>query len=522
MSIYSLWKLARLAFAFLLITVLPVTSQSPSRWIDWPQFGLDSQHSSNNSQETILSAANVAQLKVMFKSPLPGIADGAPVYLTSITTPGGVKNLLFLTTTNGSITALDANTGVQVWSQPNPAGNCKINNGASTCYTTSSPALDPNRQFVYSYGLDGFVHKYQVGDGTEIKTGGWPELATLKPFDEKGSSALSVATAKSGASFLYVANSGYPGDNGDYQGHLTAINLADGTQKVFNTLCSNQIVHFLETPGTPDCSGVQSAIWARPGVVYNPENDHIYMATGNGTFDPAAHEWGDTVFSLTPDGSGSGGNPLDSYTPADYASLQSSDADLGSTAPAILPTPATSKVAHLAVQGGKDGLLRLINLDNLSGMGGTGRTGGEIGSPISAPGGSEVLAMPAVWVNPADNQTWVFVASGAGIAGIKLVVDGSGNPSLSQVWEHSGGGSSPVVANGVLYFVRSNLVEALNPVNGSTLWSSTVIGSIHWASPIVVNGVLYITDQSSDLTAFSINGKVPPTPFRMFLPFVTH
>ena len=84
----------------------------------------------------------------------------------------------------------DAATGGVVWSkQPATAPN----------FTTSSPAVDPGRQVVYSYGLDGKAHKYQVGDGIEVTTGGWPQLATTKPSVEKGSSALAFASARSGA-----------------------------------------------------------------------------------------------------------------------------------------------------------------------------------------------------------------------------------------------------------------------------------------------------------------------------------
>jgi outer membrane protein assembly factor BamB len=515
-------KLLILLTAFSLLAVLPTTPRAPTALIDWLQFNFDPQHSGNNPQETAISAANAASLAVMFQVTLPATADGAPAYLSSVTTPTGLKNLVFVTTVTGTIDALDASTGVQVWSHQNPAGTCRINNGSSVCYTTSSPVVDPNRQYVYSYGLDGFVHKYQVGNGTEITTGGWPELATLKPFNEKGSSALSFATAQNGTTYLYVTNGGYPGDAGDYQGHVTAINLADGSQKVFNTMCSNQAVHFHQTPGTPDCTGVQSAIWARPGVIYNPENNRIYMATGNGTFDPAAYEWGDTIFALNPDGTGANGNPLDSYTPTNYSTLQATDADLGSTAPAIVPVPANSSVAHLAVQAGKDAMLRLVNLDNLSGLGGTGHTGGQVGAPINVPQGGQVLTMPAVWVNPADSQAWVFVSNQNGISGLKLVVNGSGTPSLSPVWQNSGGGSSPVLAGGVLFFSRNNLIQALNPLTGAALWSSTATSGIHWESPIVVNGVVYITDESSKLTAFSLNGSIPNYPFRLFIPHVNN
>ena len=358
------------------------------------------------------------------------------------------------------------------------------------------------------------MHKYQVDDGTEVDTGGWPEQTTMKGFDEKGSSALSIATAANGTSYLYMSNGGYPGDQGDYQGHITAINLSTGAQQVFNSMCSNLAEHFVETPGSPDCPDVQSAIWSRAPVIYDPDTGKIYMSTGNGTYNPSKHYWGDTVFALNPDGTGTNGDPLDSYTPTNYQSLQNSDTDLGSTAPAILPMPANSRVAHLAVQSGKDGKLRLINLDNMSGQGGPGHTGGEVSAVINVPQGGQVLTQPAVWTNPADGNTWVFVGNGSGISGLKLVVAGNGTPSLSQQWVVSaaagGTSTSPIMAGDVLYYAGSSGVHAMNPLTGGSLWNNSGIGGIHWESPVVAGGVLYVTDESSHLTAYSINGLVPP------------
>ena len=475
---------------------------------DWLQFNGDAPHSGSNTLEITISQTNVNQLRVLFQASLPAVADGAPTYLSNVATASGIHNLVFVTTRTGGVAALDATTGATIWGQPSQAGTCLINNDSGrneACYTTASPAIDPSRQYIYSYGLDGYVHKYAVGNGTEVLTGGWPELTTRKVYDEKGSSALSLATAKSGQRYLYVVHGGYPGDAGNYQGHLTAINLSDGTQKVFNTLCSNQTVHFVDSrvASGPDCfPNTQSAIWARAGVIYDPANDRIYMATGNGDFTPGQFRWGDSVFALHPDGSGAGnGNPLDSYTPTNFQTLNTTDADLGSTAPALLPA-ASGKYPHLAVQGGKDALLRLLNLDNLSGQGQTGNTGGEVFS-MSVPMGGQILTQPAVWVNPADGGVWVFVSNNSGVAGLELVVDGAGNPSLQGRWT-AGSGTSPIVANGVLYYARSGLISALNPTSGALLWSSSQIGGIHWQSPMVANGVLYLEDQNGKLTAFSL------------------
>jgi hypothetical protein len=480
---------------------------SAARAADWPEFNGDGRHNGNNQQETIINSGNVSTLHVLYHVTLPSVADGAPAFLTGVMTSSGIKDVLFLTTKAGHILALDAANGTTLWShQPATGPN----------YTTSSPAVDPNGRYVYSYGLEGKVHKYQVGDGTEITTGGWPELATLKPSVEKCSPPLSVAVTNGGTPYLYVATGGYPGDAGDYQGHITAINLTTGAQNVFNTQCSDQTVHFVQSPGTPDCTtGVQSAVWARPAVLYSTELDRIFFATGNANYNAntGGHNWGDSVLATHPDGTGTGVNglPVDSYTPVEFQTLQNNDADLGSTAPALLPAVPGSNVAHLAVQSGKDGQLRLLNLSDLSGSGGPAHIGGEL-QKIAVPQGSEVLTQPAVWTNPVDGAVWVFVANGNGISGLKMTVDGAGNPSLSSMWSTGNDGSSPVLANGMLFYFGSGGVKALDPTTSTQLYSDSSPGGVHWESLIVIDGRLFVTDESSQLWAYGPN----PAPLGYF------
>ncbi len=515
-----MWKLADRMGRRVVILVASLILLTFLTGFTWPQFNGDPQHSGNNTAESLINQSNVSHMALLFHVPLPDSADGPPIFLQAARTVSGTRNLLFTTTEYGRIVALDANDGTIVWVRQHGPGNCKINdpNGVSgpTCYTTSSPALDPNGQYVYSYGLDGYMHKHSVYDGSETIDSTWPETATLKPYNEKGSSPLLVAT--SGAnSYLYVVNSGYPGDRGDYQGHLTAINLATGAQKVFNTLCSNLTAHL----GLGACAENQSGVWARSGVVYSAATDRIYLATGNATFYPAGHHWGDTVLALHPDGTGSGGDPVDSYTPGDYIYLNNSDVDLGSTNIAIIPVAVTSTVLHVGVQGGKDGELRLLNLDNLNGHGGPGYTGGEIGPWVTVPQTGEVLTAPAVWVNPADRSTWIFVANDYGISGLQVTYTGQFTPTLTPRWQRAGGGTSPLVANNVLYYMNGGTVTALNPIagNSTALWTASTGSYMHWESPLVANSVLYIADQGGYLSAYSLYG-VPPPPSIFYLPIV--
>jgi outer membrane protein assembly factor BamB len=472
-------------------------SQGVTAKYNWLQYGGESTHSGNNAAETTITAQNVSQLTQLFKINLPETIEGAPVVATNVSTSVGVRDVAFVTTRNGYIVALDAYSGQTLWSaQP-----------SSTNITMSSPAIDPSLAYVYSNGLDGYIHKYAIGTGTEVTGGGWPELSTLKTQWEKGGTALTIATVGA-TSYLYMGVGGYIGDGGDYEGHVTTVNLNTGTQTVFNAMCSNQSnVHFTAT--SPDCgAGNKSGVWAKAGVTFDPATNRLYVGTGNGTFSPSAFLWGDSILALHPDGTGINGGPVDSYTPSNYQTLQNSDLDLGSTNTLILAGNG-SKYPHLAAQSGKDAKLRLINLDNMSGQGGPGHVAGEVSS-TALPTGGEVQNPCATWINPADGTTWVFVVSPSnGMNAFRLAVDGSGNPSLVPVWTQGGGGGGAHVANGVLYFAQNGNVQALNPTTGALLWHNTGTGQIHWQTPVVVNGVLYLGDNGRQLTAFSL-GTSPP------------
>src|SRR5947207_3407786 len=82
---------------------------------DWVQFNFDAGHSGNNTQESAISPTNVAGLRLLYQIRLPVVADGAPAYLSGVTTATGARDLLFVTTRPGDLVALDAQTGAQLW-----------------------------------------------------------------------------------------------------------------------------------------------------------------------------------------------------------------------------------------------------------------------------------------------------------------------------------------------------------------------------------------------------------------------
>lgn len=400
--------------------------------------------------------------------------------------------MLFVTTMKGSILALDASTGQLVWQQ----------HTSGPKFTTSSPAIDPSGQYVYGYGLDGKVHKYAVGNGAEQTGNGWPATITLMPEVEKGSSSLNIANG-----YLYMTTSGYPGDAGHYQGHVVAVKLSTGAVSVFNSLCANihQLLDNVSTD-TNYCPDVQSGIWARAGAVVDASTGNVFVTTGNGNYtaNTGSFDYGDSVIEL----SGDLQKVIDTYTPTNFSYLQSTDLDLGGDSPALLPVQKGSATPYLAVQGGKDGKLRLLNARNLSGQGGPGHVGGEL-QVVTLPVQGGVFAQPIAW-NDAHGITWVFVTNGSGLNAFKVVTDARGHTTLHVAYHNSNAGSSPLIADGILFVQNNGVLRAMDPTTGNVLWNSSQssaggsIGGLHWQSPIVVNGHVYVPDEDGHMTAYGL------------------
>jgi len=479
-------------FTLLLIAKFPLkvrayqdapAAAAPAK-VDWPQFALTPDKTANNTAETTINLGNVNKLALLFSTALPAAdnPDGAPVELSNVTTPSGVRDLVYVQGEHGHLTAFDGNTGAIVWTDI--FGTTGVND--------SAPAIDPNRQFIYVDTNDGFVHKVNVGNGSEVMGGGWPE----HHGGGKGGSELTIATAKNGHTYLYAANHG--------NGHMTIIDVNTGTQHVFNASCSQ----LPDVQNPAGCTSTGARPWAR-GNPYIPALDKFFFMTGNNNGNPwnGCNMWKESWLALPADGStrlsGGCGFPADSWTGTDVVTTVSRDQDIGAGGLTPLPEGLSSKFPHLGVNPGKDARIRILNLDNLSGMGGPGHQGGAV-VQLAYPTGSLMRAQSAVWTNPANGQVWVFVVGNSGTHGFTVDIDAAGNPSLNNHWNiQNGWTTSAVVANGVLFTSADggehtgsgavHQVQAINPTTGAMLWTGH-IDLFHWESPIVVNGTVYMAD----------------------------
>jgi len=307
-----------------------------------------------------------------------------------------------------------------------------------------------------------------------------------------------------------------------YVGKVVAVDLQTGETNIWNALCSN--LTFI--PQEADCPVEDrngAGIWSR-GSVVDGGDDSIFVATGNGLFNAneGGFYWGDSLMRLRK-GLRVADGPviLDSYTPTTYKDMQDKDYDLGSSSPCILPIIPLSNTPYMIVQASKDFQLRLLNREDLSGQGCCANVGGEVHSVPFEDG--FIFNHPLAWYDDEFNAMWVFVTttdneainspSGHGFHAFQVLTDETGASTLSLNYTLPLFGSSPFMANGVLFQQTYTGLYALDPSTGRTLWVSGATGGLHWQSPIVVNGRVYTSDDSGNIYAWGVTNPNPEPNF---------
>jgi hypothetical protein len=462
-------------------TAPATTPASPSSRTasDWTRFGYDA--AKTNDAPHGISAAKVAGLSEQ-RVKLAGTVDSSPIYFGRVHVKGRNRELLVMTTTYGKTLGVDASTGATLWTFT-PSSYSKL--AGSPQFTTATPVADSSGRYVFAATPDGHIHKLRVSNGSQVRSGHWPARVTVNPSHEKIASSLNLD-----GRWVLVTTGGYIGDIPPYQGKVVAIDRTSGRiANVFNSLCSNR--RAIINPST--CSAQESAIWGRAGAVVDPVTHKVYATSSNGPWNGSTN-WGDTVMELSP----GVGRFLRHWTPTTQRELAATDTDLGSTSPALLPAPNGGRTAQYLLQGGKDAQLHLLSLRSslfgVTGPAGT-RLGGEV-QDIQVVGDTQVFAAPAVLHR--KGLTEAFVATGNGTAGYRL----SGG-KLHEMWKNGTGGTSPVLAGGLLWvYDPGGGLNVYKPSSGKLIRSLPAPAG-HWNSPIVAGGRVYLpsgnaNDHSTD------------------------
>jgi hypothetical protein len=123
-------------------------------------------------------------------------------------------------------------------------------------------------------------------------------------------------------------------------------------------------------------------------------------------------------------------------------------------------------------------------------QGATAHKGGEA-QTVSTPSGTDLFTAPAVWRN--GTTTWLFAADNGGTAAWTL----SGG-QLQPAWHNGNGGTSPVVADGMLFvYGPGGGLRVYDAASGSQI-TVLAAGGGHWNSPIVADGRIALPEGNAN------------------------
>lgn len=392
-------------------------------------------------------------------------------------------SFVYVATENDTVYKLDAATGAVVWSRhlatPEPSSAAPCGNISPAIGITSTPVIDPSTNRIYTVGAvsaSGSVHHelFALDLSSGQAVAGFPIMVD-PPYPSGGGAVNQLQRPGLGldGGRILIGYGGNAGDCSTYWGWLVSA-PTDGT----TGLTSFQV----------DAGHTAGAIWASGNAPPVDAAGNVFVATGNAFGNSSSNpEYGDSVVKLSALAS-----PLDWWAPANWQSLDASDADLGSSMPTLLP-------GSFLFQSGKDGNGYLLNGAGLGHV-----TSAVVQASGFCPGGSFGGA-----VYDAGNSS-VYAACNAGLRALTL---GLGSPpSLAPKAGFSavpGATGPPVIAGGLVWvtnYSTGNLYGlALTSGATSSDFSIPENGSQvnHFASPSAGGGRLFV-GSGNQVTAYKI------------------
>ena len=492
-----------------------------------------------NTQEYALTPANVntATFGKLFSCTVNGAIYAQPLWVANLNFAGVRHNVVFVATQHDGLYAFDADASTcQLLWQQNlidtthgaTAGERTVPAGASGFLVgagygdvapevgiTSTPVIDPAAGILYvvtkSVDAGGTIfyqrlHAIDLVSGSE-RAGSPTVLAPTYHGDNGGlinfvsRQQLQRAGLALAGGTIYIAWGAHE-DVLPWSGWLAGYtyNGSAFTQKsVLNVAPNTQ----------------EAGIWMSGGAPSVDAAGHLYVITGNGTFDAAnssgpTDDYGDSLLQITP-GTGQAGLGVSSFfAPTDQAADDANDKDVGAGGAALVLNLASGTAPqHLIVGGGKDGGLYVLDGDHMGGLGDS-----HAWQLLSL--GQPIFSTAAFWNNmlyiaPVDGQlqayafnpgTKKFTTPAASKSATTFMFPGA-TPSVS---------ASSATANGIVWAINSHNYctpqsGGCGPAQlhayaatgvGTELWNSTMIGAdsagnaVKFTVPTIANGKVYI------------------------------
>lgn len=499
---------------------------------DWPTFGHDPQRSGWAVGETALTPQSVGGLELKWKVHLNNAALSltaltAPIVADHVNTAHGVKDVVYVGGSSDHLFAIDAANGNMIWSYdfgthilPKDAGMWLCPNNLN-----ATPVADRQSNAIYAISSDGRLWGLDLGTGV-VNFG---PVQFVPPYSKNWSLNIHGHT-------LYTSIS--QGCGGAQSG-IYSVNF--GSPK-------HPIVHAFF-----DSSTGGSGIWGRGGPVVGLDG-HIYAATGDGPFDPAAGDFGSSFIKASLNRL----KILDYFAPNNFRYVTSYDLDIAASSPVWF----AYKNFDLLAGGGKEGVLYLLDAASL----------GEkdhhtpfftlkLANDEGAFEGKGIWGAPAVWRDK-TGDAWLYVpiyglvskdapqfpiTNGAtphgSVMAFKVAIDRtSGKAVLTPAWisDDFDLPDPPAVADGVVFVLSTGenplqttgaqviysgqklltteqreantykaVLYALDAKTGKVLYKSgdAMATWVHFSGLAIAGGQVYAVDHDSNLYCFGLKEK---------------
>ena len=514
-----------------ILTVNPLNTTSN---IDVITYHYDNLRTGQNTNETILTPANVTQAKFgkLGSFTVDGHVDAQPLYLSNVAIPNkGTKNVLYVVTEHDTVYAFDAdsvngNTSATVWSKSMLAsGETSSDDRGCGQVTpeigiTSTPVIDRTRNAIYLVAVSktsggNYIHRVHALDlttGVEL-FGGPTVVAATFPGSGANSSNGNVvfdpAQYNERPGLLQIGNTIYTTwgshcDAGPYTSWVMSYSA--------DTLKQVSVLNLVP-------NGNDGGIWMSGTAPAADAAGNIYFIIGNGDFDttlnssgfPANGNCGNCFAKIS---STAPLTLLDYFATSNTVSESGADTDFGSGGPVLLPDVVDSNgtTRHLTVGSGKDPAIFVLDRDN---MGRFNSSSNNVYQEIDGQLSGGVWAKPSYF-----NGTVYYGAVGDAIKAFRIS-SGKLATSPSSQTSHAFGypGATPSISasgatNGIVWVVENGgtgVLHAYDATNLATeLYNSNQAANNRdhfsgnkFITPMVANGKVYVGTTNS-VAAFGL------------------
>jgi hypothetical protein len=456
---------------------------------------------------TLQAAAGLTR-DMNFNGAIVGNVYAQPLYIEN--GPGGQAMVIAVTESN-NVYALNAITGNIIWQRnigaPSTAGQPCGN--INPLGITSTPVVDLATRSLFVAGMttpDNNATKRHLIFSLNVDTGtinpGWP--ASVEGLTSGNATFSSIIQNQRGAlgivgDRVYVPYGGHFGDCGAYHGWLIGVKMTDPTDRI--GWATRSI----------GGSATGAGSWAVGGVASDGTNP--FIATGNTFSTGGVWRGGEAIIKLQP-GPIFSGATTDYWAPTNWASLDSTDTDLGGTGALLVDVPGATP-SQLTVAFGKDRNAYVMNRNNLGG----------VSSAIAQANGvssSAIIQAPATY---RTSQGTYVAFRGSSIIGA-LRINPTNPPTITSAWTASQAGrGSPFVTttdgtnNAIVWAVGSESTHRLMGWDGNTGAvvfngggaNELMAGARRFNTGIAARGRIYLASDNR-VYSFVVGGNPTPTP----------